>query len=309
MKAYNELFEPPFEYPDFEFQDRLDGLIGLDDHKERASKILGILLNPFSISEWGNRFHSDISNITDLINSRPPLLVFGGDVGSGKTELASTIGNQVSLDHNVPIYLYPLSLATRGEGRVGEMTKLISSAFEFVEQEGKKYQNIGSKSSGGIILLVDEADALAQTREGSQMHHEDKAGVNAFIRGIDRLNQSKVPVCTIMCTNRIGALDPAVKRRAAEIFTFSRPNDELRRFLLEKDLKPFGLNNEEVRELVKVTGSTSERSYGFSYSDLKQRLIPSIILNAYPDKAVTGGDALKVAKTTIPTPPFREQYV
>ena len=34
---------------------------------------------------------------------------------------------------------------------------------------------------GAVILLVDEADALAQSREAAQMHHEDRAGVNAFL--------------------------------------------------------------------------------------------------------------------------------
>ena len=39
------------------------------------------------------------------------------------------------------------------------------------------------------------------------MHHEDKAGVNAFIRGIDRIANAKLPAAVLMCTNRISALD------------------------------------------------------------------------------------------------------
>ena len=57
------------------------------------------------------------------------------------------------------------------------------------------------------------------------MHHEDRAGVNAFIRGVDRLSNGQLPAAVIMCTNRLGALDPAVKRRAADILTFARPTD------------------------------------------------------------------------------------
>ena len=57
------------------------------------------------------------------------------------------------------------------------------------------------------------------------MHHEDVSGVNAFIRGIDRLSNRRLPAAVIMCTNRYESLDPAVKRRAAEILTFHRPDD------------------------------------------------------------------------------------
>lgn len=70
------------------------------------------------------------------------------------------------------------------------------------------------------MLLIDEADALAQSRENAQMHHEDRAGVNAFIRGIDRIANQKLPAAVLMCTNRLKALDPAVQRRAAEVLTF-----------------------------------------------------------------------------------------
>src|SRR5437868_6339691 len=83
-------------------------------------------------------------------------------------------------------------LAKRGQGRVGEMTQLLSAAFEHTVEAGTRLKRSG-KAKGGIILLVDEADALAQSREAAQMHHEDRAGVNAFIRGIDRLANLRLP--------------------------------------------------------------------------------------------------------------------
>ena len=53
---------------------------------------------------------------------------------------------------------------------------------------------------------------MAQSRELGQMHHEDRAGVNALIRGVDYL---------VMCTNRLEALDHAVpiRRRKIESLT------------------------------------------------------------------------------------------
>jgi AAA+ superfamily predicted ATPase len=158
------------------------------------------------------------------------------------------------------------------------MTKLISTAFEFISSEAKKLKNSNSQSDGGIILLIDEADALAQSRELSQMHHEDKAGVNAFIRGIDQLGNGKLPVAVIMCTNRVKSLDPAIKRRASEIFTFSRPNEIQREAILKKYIGHMFNDEVLIKDLVKFTGPNG-RAYGFTFSDLTQRLLPSIVLD------------------------------
>jgi AAA+ superfamily predicted ATPase len=152
--------------------------------------------------------------------------------------------------------------------------------------------------------LVDEADALAQSRELDQMHHEDRAGVNAFIRGVDRLARAKVPAAVIMCTNRLAALDPAVKRRAADVITFERPNRDQRRSVLATHLEPLHFSGPQIEKLVDATGAHSGRGYGCTFSDLTQRLLPAIVLDAYPDKAVTVARALEIASALIPTPPF-----
>ncbi|MGO8656634.1 AAA family ATPase, partial [Rhizobium ruizarguesonis] len=93
------------------------------------------------------------------------------------------------------------------------------------------------------MFLVDEVDAVTQRRESAQMHHEDRAGGNAFIRGIDRLAERQLPVAVVLCTNRLTAIDPAVLRRAAEIFDFDRPGDVQRRAVIEGPLTELGFNN------------------------------------------------------------------
>lgn len=306
MPGLDELFERRQTYPDFEPQERLARLVGLDDQKSRLAKILGLLVNPQGLERWAEKFvKGDAKPMLDAVLRRPPLVVLAGDVGSGKTELAETIGDKVARQEGIEITLYPLSLATRGQGRVGEMTQLLSAAFEHTVQAATRLKASG-KAKGAIILLVDEADALAQSREAAQMHHEDRAGVNAFIRGIDRLANLRLPAAVIMCTNRLNALDPAVRRRAADVMAFARPNDEQRSHILAMRLGGLGFSHAHIRALVAATGATPGKP-GFTFSDITQRLLPAIALDAYPDRPIEANRALQIAKDMAATPPFRDE--
>ena len=115
------------------------------------------------------------------------------------------------------------------------------------------------------------------------MHHEDRAGVVALIRGINRLRRANLPVLTVLCTNRIDAIDPAVRRRAAWVFAFERPNAEQRSLLLGRLLSDVQVSPECVSELVRLTGQCDNQDYGCTYSDIRQRLIPQGVLGAMND--------------------------
>ena len=263
----DELFARRIVYPDFEPQERLGALVGLEEHKRRLTNMLALLVNTDGLEAWAKRFHRGAKSVVKAVTARPPLVVLAGDVGSGKSALAETIGDAVARQEKIDVTLFPLSLSTRGEGRVGEMTQLLSAAFEYAIDEAEKLKTAGGKRSrGAVILLVDEADALAQSREAAQMHHEDRAGVNAFIRGVDRLGNGQLPAAVIMCTNRPGALDPAVRRRAAEILTFTRPDGAQRREAMGPALGQLGFSSEQIEAMVTATGPREDGGYGFTYS-------------------------------------------
>lgn len=305
--SFEELFEQVITYPDFEYQERLNELVGIDEQKDQLTKILSLLVNPSGIEEWAKKHHNGAYKVINFVLKRPPLVVLEGDVGSGKSELATTIGDAVARQEKIEISLLPLSLSTRGEGRVGQMTKLISAAFDYTIERAEKLKNSSGGARGAVILLVDEADALTQSRENAQMHHEDRAGVNAFIRGVDRIGNGKLPAAVIMCTNRLSALDPAVKRRAADILKFGRPNEEQRLAVLKESFKELGLSEKQLKKVVSATGGNCNREYGFTFSDLTQRLIPAIVLDAYPNEPVTEEIILKIVTKIEPTPPFQNK--
>lgn len=307
--SIDEVFEQRLNYPDIGARERFQRLVGIDDQKDRLTKIISLLVNPFGFEEWMKKHHPGATAIVNTVLKRPPLVVLAGDVGAGKTELAETVGDAVARQEGIEVSLFPLSLSARGQGRVGEMTQLLATAFEYAYMEGVKLRSANGKARGGVILLVDEADALAQSREAAQMHHEDRAGVNAFIRGIDRISNSTLPIAVIMCTNRLGALDPAVKRRAADILQFGRPNDLQRRIVLSNAFDGFSFTTKDIDALVTATGENNGQRHSFAFSDLTQRLLPAIVLDAYPSKSVNPARAIEIAKNMVPTPPFQESSI
>ena len=280
----DDLFDRPITYPDVEARERLSRLIGLDEHKARLAKILGLLINPAGLDSWARKYHPGARGLLDAVLRRPPLVVLAGDVGSGKSELAETIGDDVARRERVTITLFPMSLSTRGQGRVGEMTQLLSVAFEHTEEQARKLKDTNGTSRGAVILLVDEADAIAQSREASQMHHEDRAGVNAFIRGIDRLANGKLPAAVIMCTNRLGSFGPGSTTPRSR-HPYIHPSRQLSNVGYCASAITFAswvFQRRRIVAAVAATGPRQNGDYGFTFSDLTQRLLPAIVLRRLP---------------------------
>jgi len=301
------VFEEVVEFPDNNARRRFAALVGLDHMKQRLLKESTLLVDHSQLERWCVAQHKSRLPILDTFFDRAPLFVFSGDVGTGKTALAETFGDPLARQLDLPVTLYALSLNARGTGAVGEMTSLISAAFTEVKQAAAKARAANGRPKGVYVLLIDEADALAQSRELAQMHHEDRAGVNAIIRGVDDLANSRLPVVIVMCTNRLSAIDPAVRRRAADVFTFDRPDSDRRKQLLDSALSGTGLTTSEIDFVVAATGDRDKLGYGFTFSDLTQRLLPSIVLDAFPDHAITFDRIKKIVGNMRPTPPFKER--
>lgn len=307
MVTLDLLFGQVVELPDPYAQERFAALVGIDDIKDRLVMEAAVLLDPGVIERWSAKHHRRMTVAAAEVTRRTPLIVLGGDVGTGKTEVAETFGDAVARAMKVGITLYPLSLSARGKGAVGEMTSLLSEAFAAVRNSAAAARDSKGRLTRGVILLVDEADALAQSRELAQMHHEDRAGVNALIRGIDGMRDDRLPVLTVLCTNRPEALDPAIIRRAAAILPFTRPDDDQRRQLLDGLLRDSGIDTAEIDKLVALTGEKAGQPYGCTYSDIRQRLVPDAVLACVrADAPLTGAGLIAVAEDFDPTRPFAD---
>jgi len=298
-----ELFEEHLQYPSDESGRIFASLVGLDEVKSRLVKEAVLLTQPGQLRQWSETYHgAKAVRALEGIRGGAPFLVFAGDVGTGKTALAESFGDAVARELRQAASLLRMSIQTRGSGIVGDMTRQIARAFRVVESEAQRTRHV-------TILLLDEADALAESRETTQMHHEDRAGVNALVQGVDRLRGSNVPALVVFCTNRVDSIDPAVRRRAADVIEFRRPDAAQRRVHLERLLGDLDLSKEEWDQLVRLTGARDGRSYGFTYSDIADRLVRNAVLTAFPDKPLSFVILERLASETIPTRPFENGWV
>jgi AAA+ superfamily predicted ATPase len=301
------VFEDIIQFPEDSAKRMYESLVGLDDVKARLVKESDILLKPTLLAEWSMAKHGKIIPLVKLFENRHSLFIFSGDVGTGKTSLAETFGDYLARQNNIFIDLFRLSIKIRGKGAAGEMTQFISLAFAEIKTFTDQLRNPDGTYSSACILMIDEADALAQSRDFVQMQHEDRAGVDALIQGIDSFTKNHMPVITVMCTNRISAIDPAVRRRAASIFEFNRPNEERRKMIFKTYFEGLQITDSDIEHLAKITGENEHRNYGYTYSDMIQKVLPAIILETFPNDQITLEKIIDVISKIKPTPPLNEQ--
>jgi AAA+ superfamily predicted ATPase len=290
-----ELFELELQLPDARLDSLSKRLIGFASRYERIRGDLRLLSHPDDLREWSQKFHKTILPLVDAVADRYPLIVFEGDVGTGKTATAEASCNRLARETNKPSMLFKLSTRVRGDGKVGHMSMLINEAFQVVAREAGK--------SRTAFLILDEADSLAAARDTDQSHHEDKVAVNTLIQKIDDIRKFGGRLLVFLCTNRFSSLDPAVVRRASRIETFQRPNDVEREQLFRMDCEGVVLSEVTIKKLVSLTGPTdTPKRPGFTYSDLRNRLLPQAIAYAFPSRKLTNDDLLKAACSITPSP-------
>ena len=298
----SELFAPALEAPDPDLADRFGGLIGLDDVKQHLVAEAAALLNPRLLEEWARRHHHTGIAALMSLRGRIPLIVLAGDVGTGKTELAESVGDPIARRLSVDVTVYRLSLSSRGTGLVGQMTTLITQALAEIADQARKARRDDGEYARAIVLVIDEADTIAQSRELQHMHHEDRAGVNALIQGIDNFRETRLPVVTIMCTNRPDAIDPAVARRASRVFMLRRPS---RAQCIEYLTGELGDIVSAEAICAAADGLVPNEGHGATWSDLRQRFVPQLVIDAYQaDEPLTDRRVAVAANTFVSTRPF-----
>lgn len=290
-------FEMRRELPDERLAAQGKRLVGFARRYARLEGQMRLLTEIDGVRTWAVRHHQGGEGLVAALGDRYPLIIFHGDVGTGKTASAEAVADRLTRLLDVEGYLLKLSTRVRGIGHVGEMGTLIADAFD-------EALRIAGKSRF-VTLLVDEGDALAFNRGAERAHHEDRVGVNTIIQKIDDARELGGRLLIILSTNRFTALDPAVVRRASLVESFGRPTPEERRELLEMTLAGVTVPPTELDALVTATGERGGR-LPFTFSDIQTRLIPAAVARAYPERPLTAEDLLAAAAELDPSPSMEE---
>ncbi|APK59891.1 AAA family ATPase [Escherichia coli] len=299
MNQQNKIFDSETPLPDGHLLSRQKTLLGFDNRYSKIRNQLRLLLNLGKLESWGVKFHQNNLPICSLVSDQYPLVIFHGDVGTGKTATAECVANMLAKDSGAEdSILFKISNRVRGSGKVGEMGTLINQAFaEVIKSAGKNRRG---------ILIIDEGDSLASSRTQEHSHHEDKVAVNTLIQCIDDLRKYQGRIVVFLCTNRLSVLDAALIRRAAVVEEFSRPSDAERLALFDMDLQGLGLSPQQKGVLVKATGPNEGRP-GWTFSDIRTRLYPAALAKAFPDKPLSYEIILQTAISLKASPVMEDR--
>ncbi|MGH8502770.1 MAG: AAA family ATPase [Gammaproteobacteria bacterium] len=295
MDYASSVFDYEIPLPDEHLAQQELSLLGFEIRYDRIQKQLQLLLRLDEVNAWSkSHYGKKIIPLCNLISEQYPLVVFHGDVGTGKTVTAECVANRLVRDAKAEdSILFKLSNRVRGSGKVGEMGTLLADAFKRITEAAGKARR--------AILIIDEGDSLAATRTQEHSHHEDKVAVNTLIQSIDSLRTFGGRVVTILCTNRLSVVDAALRRRASIVEEFVRPSPQERRQLFSMDLDGLGLHSSQVDELVQLTGERDGHPT-WTYSDLRSRFYPIALSKAFPDRPLSFEDLRDCASTMQPTP-------
>jgi len=291
------IFDSETVLPDERLAAKEKTLLGFDRRYLRVRNHLRLLLQLDELHAWNKKHHRGKLLVCDLMAEQYPLIIFHGDVGTGKTATAECVANRLIAETRTEdSVLFKLSNRVRGSGKVGEMGTLIVDAFHKITQAAGKTRR--------AILIVDEGDSLATSRAHGHSHHEDKVAVNTLIQCVDDMRRFGGRIVVFLCTNRLSVVDAAVQRRAAVVEEFSRPTPEERRELLAMDLAALHLTELQLSQLVDATGAR-DGIPTWTYSDIRTRLYPAALSAAFPDSPLTF-DHLKMAAQSIRPAPIVE---
>ena len=168
-------------------------------------------------------------------------LLFWGPPGCGKTATAGWLANELSL---------PFGIVRLGA--------LITS---FVGETGANLQRVlAMAAQTPMVLLIDEADAVAKTRDDNNDVGELRRVVNALLQGLDSFAPKRSIV--ILASNHSHLFDPAVWRRFDDVVAFSLPTNAERLVLLR-----------HLASGLKLTGSVeaaAKQLGGCSFADIER---------------------------------------
>ena len=125
------IFDTETPLPDSDLTNRAKTLLGFDARYVKLRNQLRLLLNLGELEAWSKKFHGEVLPICNLVAEQYPLVIFYGDIGTGKTGNRRMRANRIVAEATAEGQFNPFQVEqqVRGSGKVGEMGTLISGSF------------------------------------------------------------------------------------------------------------------------------------------------------------------------------------
>ncbi len=174
-------------------------------------------------------------------------LLFWGPPGCGKTLTAHYLANQFNLKVGV------VRLSALVSSYLGDTASHLQQVFDTAMETP-------------MVVLFDEIDTVAKSRDDTRDIGELKRVVNSFLQAMDTF-ASKESIL-IGASNHQYLLDPAIWRRFDDVVLFDKPSPVLRKKYIQQHLNGIPFKG-SLDSLVKKTA-------GLSFAQIEQLLIESI---------------------------------
>ena len=174
-------------------------------------------------------------------------LLFWGPPGCGKTLTAHHLANEFGLKVGV------VRLSALISSYLGDTAAHLQQVFDTAQQTP-------------MVVLFDEIDSVAKTRDDSRDVGELKRVVNSLLQAMDTFVAKESIL--IGASNHQYMLDPAIWRRFDDVILFPSPSPDVRKRFIQQHLNGIAFKG-SITSLVKKTGR-------LSLAQIEQVLIESI---------------------------------
>lgn len=277
-----------------------ESLIGIP--KDSILREMLSLLIPLKDKKmWSMKHYDKLLPCLNTTSNKASVIMLGGDPGTGKTALATSIGAPLAREMGERVHFRHMSLMLRGMGYHGRASGLIVKLFEHIKHEYLELRE-------PIILFFDEAEAIVGTRRGADASsgaQENIAVVDAIIVGVDGLRKGlQARVVALFATNLTDRIDAALMRRSY-YYSFERPDENTRYELFKSALRGMEFNEFDLKKIVEAT-MPKTNSEGvevpFTHSDIVELIIGRALNEAIrQDKPVSVDMLMDYCLKTIPT--------
>src|ERR1700691_3072916 len=111
------LFELELVLPNAAIAEASKRLVGFDNRYSRLHRDLRVLADPEEVRAWSKKYHHKELALCSAVADRYPLVIFGGDVGTGKTVTAEGVCDRLAREARRDAMVFTLSTRVRAQGK------------------------------------------------------------------------------------------------------------------------------------------------------------------------------------------------